>query len=289
MNSDFGEGEVPFPLTSDVKSREKIEVELLLQAIYRMYGYDFRNYAYDSIYRRIRHGMQSIGEEQISALIPQVLHNPARMQELLRYFVVGVTEMFRDPEMFLSFRKKVIPYLRTYPHIRIWHAGCSTGEEVLSMAILLQEEGLYDRARIYATDINEDALETAQNGIYPLRNMKVNTQNYIRAGGTKDFSDYYMARKESVIFQSSLYRNIVFARHNLVTDQSFNEFNVILCRNVLIYFNRELQNRVHQLFHESLAMLGFLVLGDKESMLFNSHTQSYESIDFNEKLYKKIK
>lgn len=253
-----------------------------------MYGYDFRNYAYDSIYRRIRHGMQSIGEESISALIPQVLHCPDRMQQLLRYFVVGVTEMFRDPDMFYSFRKNVIPYLRTYPHIRIWHAGCSTGEEVLSMAILLQEEGLYDRARIYATDINEDALEKAQMGIYPLRNMKVNTYNYIRSGGTRDFSDYYMARKDSVIFNSSLLKNIVFARHNLVTDQSFNEFNVVFCRNVLIYFNRELQNRVYHLLHDSLALLGVLVLGDKESMLFNSHSHKYETLDRREKLYRKI-
>lgn len=289
MISDRGEYTQLAPLAGhDKEELEKIEVELLLQAIYRMYGYDFRNYAYDSIYRRIRYGMQSIGEESISALIPQVLHYPDRMQQLFRYFVVGVTEMFRDPDMFYSFRKNIIPYLRTYPHIRIWHAGCSTGEEVLSMAILLQEEGLYDRARIYATDIDEDALEKAQMGIYPLRNMKVNTYNYIRSGGTRDFSDYYMARKDSVIFNSSLLKNIVYARHNLVTDQSFNEFNVVFCRNVLIYFNRELQNRVHQLLHDSLAMLGFLVLGDKESMLFNSYSHKYETIDKREKLYRKI-
>ncbi|MPY17137.1 CheR family methyltransferase [Paenibacillus glucanolyticus] len=276
-------------VNDEYAEREKIEVELLLQAIYRMYGYDFRNYAYDYIRRRIRHGMQRMGEESIASLIPRVLYQPDSMQQLVNYFMVNVTEMFRDPSMYLTFRQKVVPYLRTYPHIRIWHAGCSTGEEVLSMAIVLQEEGLYDKARIYATDIDDDALESAQKGIFPLRNMKAYTQNYIRSGGTRDFADYYTAQHESVIFHSSLVKNIVFARHNLVTDQSFNEFNVILCRNVLIYFNRELQHSAHQLFYESLAKLGFLVLGDKESILFNPYTHCYEAMDDREKLYRKIK
>ncbi|WP_211747789.1 protein-glutamate O-methyltransferase CheR [Paenibacillus sp. Marseille-Q4541] len=277
------------PFVHNSLEREKVEIELLLQAIYRMYGYDFRNYAYDSIARRIRHGMNSLGEESISTLIAQVIHHPERMQQLLPFFFVNVTEMFRDPSMFLAFRKRIVPYLKTYPHIRIWHAGCSTGEEVLSMAILLKEEGLYDRARIYATDIDEAALEKAQDGIFPLRNMKLYTQNYIQAGGTKEFSDYYTARHDSVKFQSDLMKNIVFARHNLVTDQSFNEFNVIFCRNVMIYFNKLLQSRVHTLFHESLAPLGLLVLGDKESMLFNEHTRYYEAVDEDEKIYRKMK
>lgn len=274
---------------NDPVQREKIEIELLLQAIYRVYGYDFRNYAFDSISRRIRHGMNSLGEESISALTARVIHHPERMQQLLPFFFVNVTEMFRDPSMFLIFRKKIVPYLRTYPHIRIWHAGCSTGEEVLSMAILLQEEGLYDKARIYATDIDELALEKAKSGIFSLRNMKLYTKNYIHAGGTKDFSDYYTVQQGSVKFSSDLMKNIVFARHNLVTDQSFNEFNVIFCRNVMIYFNKQLQSRVHTLFYESLAPFGLMVLGDKESMLFNEYTRYYEPVDEDEKIYRKKK
>ncbi|NHN30460.1 protein-glutamate O-methyltransferase CheR [Paenibacillus sp. S3N08] len=276
------------PATIFEEEREKIEVDLLLEAIYRMYGYDFRNYAYDSIRRRIRHGMRSIGVRHISGLIEQVLYDPERMQQLLRYLFVNVTEMFRDPLMFKAFREKVVPYLHTYPHIRIWHAGCSTGEEVISMAILLQEEGLYDKSRIYATDIDEYALEKARSGIFALRNMKAYTHNYLESGGTKSFSDYYTAQYDAVIFNPALMKNIVFARHNLATDQSFNEFNVILCRNVLIYFDKNLQNRAHRLFAESLSVFGFLVLGDKESIHFSGYEESYEPIDSNEKLYRKI-
>ncbi|QJD88002.1 protein-glutamate O-methyltransferase CheR [Cohnella herbarum] len=269
--------------------REKIEVELLLEAIYRMYGYDFRNYAYDSIRRRIRHGMRNIGVNNIAALIEQILHNSDKMQLMLPNLVVNVTEMFRDPSLFLAFREKVVPFLHTYPHIRIWHAGCSTGEEVLSMAILLQEEGLYDKARIYATDIDENVLEKAKSGIFPLQNMKAYTQNYIQSGGTGFFSDYYTVHYNAARFNPSLMKNIVFARHNLVTDQSFNEFNVIFCRNVMIYFDKNLQNRVHRLFHESLSMFGFLALGDRESIQFSGYEDCYESIDIKEKLYRKEK
>lgn len=271
------------------EEREKLEVELLLQAIFRAYGYDFRNYAYDSIRRRIRHGMQALGENEISALIPSILHHPDRMRLLLRSLVVNVTEMFRDRLMFRAFREKVVPFLRTYPHIRIWHAGCSTGEEAMSMAILLEEEGLYDRSRIYATDIDEAALEKARSGIFPLRSMKLYTQNYINAGGTRDFADYYTADRDSVKFQSSLQRNITYARHNLATDQSLNEFNVILCRNVLIYFDRTLQNRVHRLFRESLSMFGVLALGSRESIHLSECSDSYETIDDAERLYRRIK
>ncbi len=253
-----------------------------------MYGYDFRNYAYDSIRRRIRHAMRVFGLVHVSAMIEQVLHHPSRMQELLRHLFINVTEMFRDPTMFRTFREKVVPFLHTYPHIRIWHAGCSTGEEALSMAILLKEEGLYDKARIYATDIDEDALDIARAGIYPLRNMKTYTQNYIRAGGTREFSDYYTARYDAVIFHSDLMRNIVFARHNLATDQSFNEFNVILCRNVLIYFDKSLQSRAHRLFHDSLATFGVLVLGSRESIQFSGFDGCYEALDLTEKLYRKL-
>lgn len=269
--------------------REKIEIDLLLEAIYRMYGYDFRNYTYDSIRRRVRHGMKAAGAASAAALIERVLHHPEAMQLLLRHLVVNVTEMFRDPALFLAFRRQVVPLLHTYPHIRIWHAGCSTGEEALSMAILLQEEGLYDQARIYATDIDEDALAKAKTGILPLGRMQQYTHNYLQAGGAGSLADYYTARYDGVIFHGELLRNIVFARHNLVTDQSFNEFNVIFCRNVMIYFDKALQDRVHRLFHESLATFGFLALGDRETIHFSPFADCYESIAPSEKLYRKVK
>ena len=233
--------------------------------------------------------MRALRCKTISAMIEQVLHHPEQVQKLLRYMVVNVTEMFRDPLFFRSFREKVVPFLHTYPHIRIWHAGCSTGEEVISMAIILQEEGLYEKSRIYATDIDEEVLRRAQVGIFPLNKMQQYTQNYIQAGGLRSFSDYYTANYDAVIFHPSLMKNIVFARHNLVTDQSFNEFNVIFCRNVMIYFDRSLQNRVHQLFYESLGMFGVLALGDRESIRFSEHDACYEAIDANEKLYRKMR
>jgi chemotaxis protein methyltransferase CheR len=183
----------------------------------------------------------------------------------------------------------VVPMLRTYPFIRIWHAGCSTGEEVYSMAILLQEEGLYDRCRIYATDMNELVLKTAKNGIFPLKAMQEYTQLYHQAGGKKAFSEYYTAAYENAIFRSSLKENVVFAHHNLATDTSFNEFNVILCRNVLIYFNSHLQARVHKLFYESLAMFGVLGLGHQESLNFTPYEKHYEAIERSDKLYRRVK
>jgi len=252
-----------------------------------MYGYDFRNYAYDSIRRRIRHGLQAAGAPTISALLAEILHDPAKMQRLLRSLVINVTEMFRDPSLFLAFRKEVVPFLHTYPHIRIWHAGCSTGEEAISMAILLQEEGLYDKARIYGTDIDEESLEKAKSGIVPLHNMKLYTQNYLKAGGIRAFSDYYTVQHDAVIFDRSLLKNIVFASHNLASDQSFNEFNVIFCRNVLIYFNKHLQNRVHRLFYDSLVPFGFLVLGDRETIRTSEHAANYTEINKQEKLFRK--
>lgn len=277
------------PVGKDTAERERIEIELLLEAIFRRYGYDFRNYAYDSIKRRIGHGMRALRCQTVSGMIEQVLHDPSKLQKLLRYMVVNVTEMFRDPAFFRTFREKVVPFLHTYPHIRIWHAGCSTGEEVLSMAIILQEEGLYEKARIYATDIDQEVLRKAQSGIFPLHKMQQYTQNYIQSGGRKSFSDYYSADYDAVIFNPSLMKNIVFAKHNLVTDQSFNEFNVIFCRNVMIYFNKTLQSRVHRLFYESLGMFGVLALGDRESIRFSEHENCYEAIESNEKLYRKLR
>jgi chemotaxis protein methyltransferase CheR len=268
---------------------ERIEVELLLEGIFRHYGFDFRSYAYSSLKRRLWKRITAEGLRSISELQDRVLHDAAIMEKLLLDLSINVSSMFRDPSFYRCFRTAVIPVLRTYPFIRIWHAGCSTGEEVYSMAILLEEEGLYDRARIYATDINEIVLRSAKAGIYPVDKMQEYTQNYLRAGGASSFSSYYTARYDAAIFDSSLTRNVVFSQHNLVTDRSFSEFNVILCRNVMIYFDRKLQDRVHSLFHESLVPLGFLGLGSKESLRFSRFEDSYEQVEEREKIYRKLK
>lgn len=269
-------------------SLEDIEIQLLLEGVYRYYGYDFRNYAPSSLRRRIRSVLQSEGLQTISQLQARVLHDRATLDRMLLGLTVNVTSMFRDPSFYVAFRDLVVPTLRTYPFIRIWHAGCSTGEEVYSMAILLQEEGIYHRCRIYATDTNERVLQTARNGIFPLAQMQEYTQQYLQAGGTKAFSQYYTAAYENAIFRSSLRENVVFSQHNLVTDGSFNEFNVILCRNVLIYFDRSLQNRVHDLFYNSLCSFGILGLGRQETIRFTSCADRYAEISKPEKLYRRL-
>lgn len=268
---------------------EKIEIELLLDALYKWYGYDYRSYAYSSIRRRIWHRVYGEKLTTITGLQEKVLHDPACTKRLISDFSINVTEMFRDPLFFANFREKVVPILRTYPSIRIWHAGCSTGEEVYSMAILLQEEGLYDKTKIYATDINADVLKVAKTGIYPLDNMKKFTNNYIKSGGKQAFSDYYSVENSRVRFYPFLLKNVLFAQHNLVTDGSFNEFNVIFCRNVLIYFNKSLQTKVHDLFYRSLGMFGILGLGDKETISYTALSDSYKLVAENQKLYQKIK
>ena len=229
--------------TSSPQDLEKIEIDLFLQGIYEWYGYDYRDYAYHSIRRRIWHRVHAEKLNTVLELLDKVLHNPDCMQRLMEDFSINVTEMFRDPLFFLHFRKEVIPILRTYPSIRIWHAGCSTGEEVYSMAILLQEEGLYNKTKLYATDINTNVLRIAKNGLFPISNMKKYTNNYLEAGGKRAFSEYYKVTNNKVKFDSSLSKNIVFAQHNLVTDRSFNEFHVILCRNVLIYLIKTYKQR----------------------------------------------
>jgi chemotaxis protein methyltransferase CheR len=268
---------------------ERIEIELLLEGIHRQYGYDFRSYAYASLKRRLWKYAEGEGVTTISGLQDRVLHDAGAMERLLMSLSVNVTSMFRDPGFYRAFRETVVPLLRTYPFVRIWHAGCATGEEVYSMAILLQEEGLYDRARIYATDINDVLLQHARAGIFPLDKMQEYTRNYQRAGGIHSFSGYYTAAYDGALFSPSLRRHIVFAQHNLVTDRSFSEFNVILCRNVMIYFNRELQNRVHQLFFDSLPVYGVLALGSKESLRFSTVEDSYEELDSREKIYRKVR
>jgi chemotaxis protein methyltransferase CheR len=281
---------VPLPDTPATYARglERIEVDLLLEGIFRHYGFDFRAYAYSSLKRRLWKRIFAEGLSSISELQDRVLHDPAVMQKLLLDLSINVSSMFRDPSFYRCFREQVVPVLRTYPFIRMWHAGCSTGEEVYSMAILLEEEGLYERTRIYATDINEVVLQTARHGIYPADRVQEYTHNYVLGGGTRAFSDYYTAKYDAALFSESLMRNVVYSQHNLVTDRSFSEFNVIMCRNVMIYFDRTLQERVHTLFYESLVPLGFLGLGSKESLKFSKYEACYEQIDKREKLYRRV-
>jgi chemotaxis protein methyltransferase CheR len=267
---------------------ERLEIELLLEAVYRRYGFDFRQYAQASLKRRLHRRMLAEGLDTISQLQSRLLHDPACMEHLLVDLSINVTSMFRDPSFYIAFRERIVPALHTYPFTRIWCAGCSSGEEVYSLAILLQEEGLYERTRVYATDINEHALATARAGVFPLDRMKEYTQNYIRAGGKRDFSEYYVAAYDNAQFSRALTENVVFARHNLAMDRGFNEFNVIVCRNVLIYFDRTLQDDVHGLFYESLGMFGILALGHKESIRFTAYADRYEEMDAAERVYRKI-
>ncbi|MDB4950011.1 MAG: methyltransferase, CheR-type, SAM-binding domain, C-terminal [Gemmatimonadetes bacterium] len=284
-----GRATLPDAPASYPRELERLEIELLLEGIYRHYGFDFRSYAYASLKRRLWKRIEAEGLRTVSGLQERLLHEPEMMERVLLDLSVNVTAMFRDPAFYLAFREKVVPLLRTYPFIRIWHAGCSTGEEVFSMAILLREEGLYDRARIYATDINEVVLHRARMGIFPLEKMQEYTQNYLRAGGRASFSEYYTAMYDGALFDQTLTRNVVFSQHNLVTDGSFSEFNVILCRNVMIYFDRDLQNRVHELFYNSLGTFGVLALGSKESLRFSSHEDAYEALDTREKIYRRVR
>lgn len=267
---------------------EDIEIQLLLEGVFLYYGFDFRNYSPASLKRRIWKIICSEDLTSISGLQEKVLHDHACLERFLIGLSVNVTAMFRDPSFYVAFRSKVVPLLRTYPFIRLWCAGCSTGEEVYSIAILLQEEGLYQRCRIYATDMNEMVLKTAKTGIFPLGLMQEYTQNYLQAGGLQSLSEYYTAAYDNAIFRASLKENIVFSAHNLVSDGSFNEFNVILCRNVLIYFNQVLQKRVHELLYESLCMFGVLGLGHKESLKLTADYKHYEELSSREKLYRRI-
>ena len=268
---------------------EDIEIELLLEGIYRYYGFDFRNYAPASLKRRIWNAIRLERLTTVSGLQEKVLHDPHFMERFIFNLSVNVTSMFRDPSFFLAFRSNVVPILKTYPFIRIWHAGCSTGEEVYSMAIMLKEEGLYERSRLYATDINETVLRKARTGIFSLELMQEYTNNYLRSGGKKSFSEYYTAAYDNAIFSPALKENIVFSLHNLATDSSFNEFHVILCRNVLIYFNKFLQQRVHNLFYESIVRLGVLGVGRQETIKFTPHEKDYEELENSVKLYRRIR
>ncbi len=266
---------------------ETDEMKDFLKTIYKAYGYDFTEYADASVRRRITHFMTTRKTENLASLEQRLLANDLLFEEFVQEMSVTVTEMFRDPTFYKSLRENVAKRLSTYPFIKIWIAGCATGEEVYSMAILLKEEDLFDRSLIYATDINQRSLLAAKEGVYPLDNMKAYTSNYQKAGGKKTFSEYYKAKYNSVLFDKSLKENIVFSPHNLSVDKSFNEFQLIICRNVLIYFNQQLQNKVINLFYNSLCSFGYLGLGSKESLLFTDKKNAFEDIDRKEKIFRK--
>ncbi len=268
---------------------ENLEIQLLLEGIYQHYGFDFRLCAPASLKRRILHFLEKERVSTISGLQEKILHDPVSMEKLSLALTVNVSAMFRDPSFFVTFRNQVVPLIQTYPLVHIWCAGCSTGEEVYSLAILLEEVGYYERCRIYATDINEAVVRKARDGIFPMAVMQEYTQNYQKAGGSRSFSDYYTAAYDAAMMHPSLKRNIVFAQHNLATDAGFNEFQVILCRNVMIYFTRPLQDRVHNLLYESLCKFGALGLGNRETLKFTPHENDYRSLDGAEKIYQRIR
>ncbi len=266
---------------------EDIEIHLLLEALFQRYHYDFRHYSRASIKRRLLQAQQQLPFDTISAMQASLLHDPATLPRLLDYLTVQVSEMFRDPDYFKALREKVLPHLRTYPSFKIWVAGCSNGEEVYSLAIMLREEGLEKRALIYATDINPEALRAAEAGIYPLEQIRKFTENHQKSGAKTSLSDYYTADYGRAVFDKSLRKHVVFSDHSLATDAVFAEMHLISCRNVMIYFDRPLQDRAIGLFHQSLARQGFLGLGSKESLRFSDHAASFSDFVPAEKIYQR--
>jgi len=266
--------------------QEQTQIIEFLDELYVRYDCDYRDYAYTSIRRRIRHRMILEQCSDLSVFCNRALQDAKLREKLVSDFSLQVTSMFRDPTFFRAFRQLVVPWLKELSYIRIWHAGCATGEEVYSMAILLSEEGLLDKCRIYATDIHEQALHKARRGCVNVHTMQAYTRNYIQSGGCEEFSKYYKITGQEAYFQQELLSRVVFARHNLATDHSFHRFHVIICRNVMIYFNSKLRERVHKLFVESLGDQGFLALGRKESLLVSDHAANYITVDSNEKIYR---
>lgn len=264
-----------------------IELQLLLEAIYLRYGYDFRNYSKAHVKRRILHRLGTSQLLTVTDLQNKVLRDRDFFGELLNDLSINVTELFRDPDFYKSLRENIIPKLKTYAWFKIWHAGCSTGEEVYSLAILLEEEGLLDRCQIYATDFNHKILEIAREGVYQKSDIEQYERNYQLSGGKSKLSSYYQSMYGSVMFNKELSSRIVFADHNLVTDSVFADVNLILCRNVLIYFDKTLQERVVSLFHESLVPSGILCLGTKESLKFTCHEDQFDIIDEKQRIFKK--
>ncbi|MFZ0267628.1 CheR family methyltransferase [Caulobacter sp.] len=266
---------------------EDLEIQLLLEALYQRYHYDFRHYARASIKRRLVQARVQLGFASISALQDRVLHDPAMLPRLLDYLTVQVSEMFRDPSYFRALREKVLPHLRTYPSLKVWIAGCSNGEELYSLAILFREEGLYERTLFYATDINPEALAAAEAGVYALDRVRKFTENHRMSGGRSSLSDYYTADYGRAVFDKTLRSRVVFSDHSLVTDAVFAEMHLISCRNVMIYFDRQLQDRAIGLFRESLARKGFLGLGSKESLRFSAHAGAFADFVPEEKIYQR--
>lgn len=268
-------------------SIEDIEIELLLEALYQHYHYDFRHYARASIKRRLLQARVQLGYDSISEIQSAVLRDPTLLPRLLDFLTVQVSEMFRDPSYFRALREKVIPHLQTYPSLKVWVAGCSNGEELYSLAILFHEEGLVRKTMFYATDINPTALKAAQAGVYPLDRIRLFTENHQQSGGRSSLSDYYTANYGRAVFDKALCSQVVFSDHSLVTDAAFGEMHLISCRNVLIYFDRELQDRAVGLFRDSLARRGFLGLGSKESLRFSSHADAFCDFVREEKIYQR--
>ena len=266
---------------------EDIELRLLLEAIHLKYHYDFRNYSMASLKRRLGQARTQMGCRSFSALQERILHEPSALTELLPFLTVQVSEMFRDPSYFRALREKVIPHLQTYPSLKIWVAGCSTGEELYSLVILFREEGLEGRCLFYATDINSQALKAAESGVYGLDRLAQFSENYRRAGGKGSLSDYYVTAYGNAAFHNSLRKRVVFSDHSLATDSVFAEMHLVSCRNVLIYFNRELQDRAIGLFKDSLIRKGFLGVGSKENLRFSSHTDAFAEWVREERVYQK--
>lgn len=266
---------------------EHVEVDLLLEALYRRYGYDFRSYARASIDRRVRQFVSAKGLSHIAELIPACIHDEGLFAELAQYFSISVTEMFRDPFVYRVLREQVVPVLQTFPHVKVWHAGCATGEEVYSLAIVLKEAGLLARTTLFGTDFNDGVLDQARQGIYPAERIQEFTRNYQEAGGSRSFSEYYHASYDAACMDTGLKERITFANHNLTADKVFGEMQLVFCRNVLIYFDRQLQDRALRLFTDSLVRGGFLCLGTKETLQFSQVAEAYETVDRAARIFKK--
>ena len=266
-------------------SIETNELDLVLDAIHQTCGYDFRQYAHASLQRRLANLQKRSGMTHLVEMVPRIMHDPNFLDQVLQTLSITVTEMFRDPAFFFELRRKVIPKLKELPSVRIWHAGCATGEEVYSLAIILLEEGLYDRARIYATDFNPHALHTAREGVFPQEKIKSGTKNYFAAGGRASLLEYCHAQYDLAKLRELLKSNIVFSHHNLATDGPFGEFDLILCRNVLIYFDQELKQKVFSLFNDSLQPNGFLCLGMKETLDYTNESGLFDVVASKERIY----
>lgn len=270
-----------------IHETEDIELDLLVEAIFRRYHYDFRNYSAASLKRRLLQAREHFGCPTFSALQERVMHDARLLPQLLGYLTIQVSEMFRDPSFFRTLREQVVPHLRTYPSLKVWVAGCSSGEELYSLAILFREEGLEERTMFYATDINTDALRKAEAGVYDLERISLFTANHQRSGGKTSLSDYYTAAYGAAVFDKTLRKRTVFSDHTLASDAVFAEVHLVCCRNVLIYFNRELQDRAVGLFKDSLVRKGFLGLGSKESLHFSAHAAEFSEFNREERLYQK--